>query len=107
MEFKGSWARPWPCFGSSLWMPGSMAARNEGEACEYDARKRLYEEVEPLLFQLFENANHALNRIRNLARASRDGQLESWLAQQGDSYYLRSTLHSFLVPLASIHLIRD
>jgi DNA-binding protein H-NS len=43
---------------------------------EYDARKKLYEAYEPLLFQFNELAENALRRVIALARASRQGKLE-------------------------------
>src|SRR5215469_15350797 len=42
---------------------------------EYEARKRLYEECEPILFQFAELCESALKRIYALARNARDGNL--------------------------------
>jgi hypothetical protein len=72
---------------------------------EFEARKRLYAEAEPLLFQFYENAMSALNRLTNMARSARSGELADWL-ENPDGYYLRSCLHSLLTPLANIHLLR-
>lgn len=70
---------------------------------EYEARKRLYAELYPLVFQLQEAANSACNRVKNLARATRQGHLapgpENWLTIP-DPYYFHSTLHALLAPLA-------
>jgi len=70
---------------------------------EYEARKRLYAELYPLSFQLQEAAHTACNRVKNLARATRQGHLspgpENWLTL-GDPYYFHSTLYNLLVPLA-------
>jgi hypothetical protein len=73
---------------------------------EFEGRKRLYARAAPLLFQFYENALYAINRMRNLARASRSGDLPGWL-DEADTYYLHSTLHSFLAPLASIQILRE
>jgi hypothetical protein len=70
---------------------------------EYEARKRLYAELYPLVFQLHEAAIAACNRVKNLARATRQGHLspgpENWL-DTGDPYYLHSTMYTLLAPLA-------
>ncbi len=82
------------------------AERSARRDYEFESRKRLYAETAPLLFQFYENASYTINRIRNLARASRSGELPAWL-DAPDTYYLHSTLHSFLVPLASIQILRE
>ena len=63
---------------------------------EYEARKRLYQQYEPLLFQLVELAENGLNRIYSLARTARQGNLslapnEGWL-YDARNYYLASTV---------------
>jgi hypothetical protein len=73
---------------------------------EYEARKRLYAETEPVLFQFYESAAYVVNRILNLARASRDGDLTGSDSWWHDPYYLRSTVHGFLAPLAAFHILR-
>lgn len=75
---------------------------------EYEARKRLYVECEPLLFQLVELSNNALRRIRSIARTSRKGDLRpdgGWLS--GDGYYMLSTFYILFVPLVVYKLIQD
>ena len=42
---------------------------------EYEARKRLYQECEPILFQFSELSESALRRIYALARNAREGNL--------------------------------
>jgi len=74
---------------------------------EYDARKRLYQEYEPLLFQFNELADNALRRIIALARESRGGKLEkdiSWLS--GSRYYFDSTIYRLLIPFAIFNLMQ-
>ena len=54
---------------------------------EYEAKKRLYQEYEPLLFQFNELADDALRRIIALAREAKGGNLDvpkTWLAGFGD-----------------------
>lgn len=75
---------------------------------EYDARRRLYEVTEPLLFQLTERAEDLSGRIIGLARSARDGNLEreaGWLSREG--YYMRSTIHRLLAPVAIFQMLQD
>jgi hypothetical protein len=74
---------------------------------EYEARKRLYHECAPLMFQLLEQAEGVLNRVRNLARTASQGNLEpgqTWLSRK---YYRLSTMHRFLEPLATLKLVQN
>lgn len=78
-----------------------LAVRNAKLEYEFDARKRLYQECGPLLFQLSEFAERARGRIIGLARTAADGDLSgegSWLNHNG--YYFESTYYRFLAPLA-------
>ncbi|NWJ40024.1 MAG: hypothetical protein HXX12_03510 [Geothrix sp.] len=76
---------------------------------EYEARKRIYEECEPLLFQATEAAAKARDRIASLARTAAQGRLKpgegSWL--EIDPYYLRSTIYYLLAPMAVFRLLRS
>lgn len=73
---------------------------------EFEARKKLYQEYEPLLFQLIEASEAALYRIRNLARAAHHGNLDEagWLSQF--NYYTKSTLYKLFVPVAIYQIMR-
>jgi hypothetical protein len=74
---------------------------------EYDARKRLYEQFEPLLFQLIEHSDNALFRIRKLANAAKDGNLregDGWLSRPG--YFRSSTIYRLLLPLVVFRLMQ-
>ena len=77
-------------------------------AYEYEARKRLYSQVEPLLFHLHESLEEAHYRVRSLARTSRSGNLRggraSWLG--GDGYYLRSTMYKLVLPVVHFRLMQ-
>jgi hypothetical protein len=68
---------------------------------DYEARKRLYSEVQPLLFQLRELSESAYRWVISLARTARQGQL-SWLSK---GYFLSMTLYRFTAPLAVFRLI--
>lgn len=68
---------------------------------EYEARKRLYSEVQPLLFQLRELSESAYRWVMSLARTARRGQL-SWLSK---GYFLSMTVYRFTAPLAVFRLI--
>lgn len=83
------------------------AERDAMRDYEYEARKRLYHECGPLIFQLLEQAEGVLNRVHNLARAASQGHLEpgqTWLSRR---YYRLSTLHRFLEPLATLKLVQN
>ena len=83
------------------------AERNARLEYEFEARKRLYNECAPLLFELSEEAERALGRIRGLARTAAGGDLEpgprSWLRR---GYYRNSTYYRLLAPLAIGKLLR-
>ncbi len=80
------------------------AAQNARRGYEFEARKRLYGQVEPLLFQLFEAAEGAFHAVASLVRTQRQGDLPAWLA--GDAYYIRSIIHRAFLPLAILRLIQ-
>lgn len=81
--------------------------RNSAEAAkrdyQYEARKRLYQQIEPLLFQLYEALEEAHYRVRSLARSSRGGTL-NWLASDG--YYLKSTAYKIILPAVFFRLLQ-
>jgi hypothetical protein len=74
---------------------------------EYEARKRLYDQVEPVRFHLHEALEEAHYRVRSLARTSRSGNLgtgkENWLGGYG--YYLRSTIYKLFLPVVYFRLL--
>src|SRR6478672_316831 len=74
---------------------------------EYEARKRLYQECEPILFQFSELSESALRRIQALARNARDGNLgpeRYWLST--DHYFIRSTIYRLLAPMAAFKILQ-
>jgi hypothetical protein len=70
----------------------------------YEAKKRLYHECEPLIFEFVEFSQNALDRIRGLARTARHGNLPDWLGE--DNYYLSSTMYYLLAPVVFYKLMR-
>lgn len=70
---------------------------------EYEARKRLYNEVEPILFQVYEALEESHYRVKSLARTARKNNL-AWLENRG--YYLTSTVYKILLPAAHLRLIQ-
>jgi hypothetical protein len=74
---------------------------------EYEAKKRLYQECEPILFQFAELSDSALRRIYALARNAREGNLgpaRYWLST--DHYFMRSTIYRLFAPMASFRLLQ-
>jgi hypothetical protein len=84
------------------------SSRDARRDYEYEARKRLYDQCDPLLFQFFELAEDAGRRVKSLARSCRDGNLRpdgsGWLEKQG--YYFQSTAYHLLAPIAAIRILQ-
>ncbi len=84
------------------------AARDAKRDYQYDARKRLYRECGPILFQLSELSESAFHRITGLAKSAREGNLEpddtSFLRED---YYFLSTLYRILAPSAALKLMQQ
>lgn len=78
---------------------------------EYEARKRLYQECSPLLFQLSEQVSSALGRIQGIAQSTAEGKLEpgadSWFTSERSRYYRLSTEYRLFAPVATCRLLRD
>lgn len=85
-----------------------QAERDARRDYEYEARKRLYEQYEPLLFQLVELSEDALYRVYSLARSARTGHLTEaqggWMS--APDYYLLSTIYKLLAPIVIFKLMR-
>jgi hypothetical protein len=83
------------------------AEQNARRDYEYEARKRLYEECEPILFQFAELSESALRRIYALTRNAKEGNLgpdRYWLAT--DHYFMISTIYRLLAPMAAFKLLQ-
>lgn len=84
--------------------------RKARRAYKYEAKKRLYEELYPILFQITEASESAASRIVNLAKRyndedDRDEFLKA-LKQDGDNYYLKSTIYRIFLPLALYRIMQ-
>jgi hypothetical protein len=73
-------------------------------AYEYEARKHLYAEFYPLLFQLVEACESAYDRIGGLAIAAREQLLKGFLCEDG---YRFQTVYRLLYPLAVFRLCQS
>ena len=85
----------------------NQAEKDARRDYEYEARKRLYHEFEPLLFQFVELAESAQRRIASLARTAREGDLETnrgWLS--GEGYYFIATIYKVISPLVIVRLMQ-
>lgn len=71
---------------------------------EYEARKKLYLEIEPLLFQVHEQVESLLHRIYSLALFSSQGKLGDLLLP--GTYYRLSTPYRLLAPYATFKLVQ-
>jgi hypothetical protein len=81
------------------------ADRDAARDYEYEARKRLYRECEPAIFQLVEEARCALTWIEMLARLARSGTLDFvWLKNKENRL---ATLYRLVTPLAAFKLLRE
>jgi hypothetical protein len=84
------------------------AEKNARRDYEYDARKRLYEQCGPILFELSEVSEAAYYRITGLAQNSRNGYLEPGSSDSHlkDSYYRLSTLYRIFAPSAALRILQ-
>jgi hypothetical protein len=86
----------------------AQAERDARRDYEFDARKRLYADCEPLLFQAIELVEDARSRIVTLARTARNGDIRvdgsGWLASSG--YFYKSTAFMLLAPITSYKILQ-
>lgn len=86
----------------------SKAEQDARRDYEYEAKKRLYQEYEPLAFQLQELSISALSRLKNIARDASLGKLgptDGWLSDMR-SYYLISNVYRILAPFVAFRLMQ-
>jgi hypothetical protein len=89
------------------------AERKAQRDYEYEARKKLYAQIEPLMLQVGFAAENCFDRVANLALITGKGYLEpgprSWLTPniEGHRYYLDSTLYRVLLPLGFFEIVRS
>ncbi len=76
---------------------------------ELEGRKRLYDQYEPLRFQLMEAALHAGWRVQSLARSARRGDIRpdggGWLEDK-TGYYLAVTIYELALPSVLYRILR-
>jgi hypothetical protein len=88
---------------SSFKFTDEQEARKAELEYRYEARKKMYERFEPLLFQLFQHAEYALDRIKNLTKPEVWEELQTTQdgpESMGNTYYeLTSTLYGLFAPL--------
>lgn len=77
---------------------------------EWDARRRLFEEVEPVMFLTGEVMEMTFARVANMAQAAAGGRLgpgdASWL-RGPDNYYLLTSVFRVLRPLACLRMMTE
>src|SRR5918911_1647153 len=83
-------------------LANKAAERDARRDYEYEAKKRLYHEIEPYLFLFSELSESALSRIFRLALVAKEG--EGWLSAPG--YFINSTIYRLIAPLAAFKLIQ-
>ena len=87
-------------------------SRNAQRDYEYEARKRLYSELQPVLFQLADRAERALARIEtSIVNGARSGVVR-WPGRLGtgwrnDPSHMISTVWELIVPLAYYRIIQQ
>jgi hypothetical protein len=74
---------------------------------EYEARKRLYQELEPLIFLHVEDSENAYNHIIELANMARLGTLSVNITDKKENnYYLKATIYKLIRPMAVFRLMQ-
>jgi hypothetical protein len=83
-------------------------ARSERDAqrdYEYEARKRLYAELQPLMFQLVERCNRSFERIQAVASWAREDKMDRFDKMwEDDPYPMISTVWDLISPLVLVRL---
>ncbi len=101
------------CSLGSVWYASTIdRAQKDRDALRtyrFEARKRLYEQCEPVLFQLAEAAELARGRIYGLARTCSHGDLKvdgtGWLEKPGGYFHL-STMYRLFAPISVFRMLR-
>jgi len=86
------------------------AEQDSRRSYEYEARKRLYTECEPILFQIIELSNNAFKLIKWLANETKKGKFVSSQENRlfiGNTYMMKSTIYRFLAPLAAFRILQS
>ena len=84
-------------------------AASSRRSYEFEGLRRLYEQVEPVRFQLMEAALGAGWRVQSLARSARIGDIRpdgtGWMADPR-SYYMAITIHDLMLPAVLYRILR-
>jgi hypothetical protein len=86
------------------------AEQDSRRSYEYEARKRLYTECEPILFQIIQFSDNAFKLIKWLANETRKGNFASRQENRlfiGNTYMMKSTIYRFLAPLAAFRILQS
>ena len=92
-------------------MEEAKAEQDARRDYEYEARKRIYHELEPLIFMHVEDSDRAYNHIKELANMARLGTLSANLTFSADltedNYYLKATIYKLIRPMAVFRLMQQ
>lgn len=95
----------------SYFYNNKQAEQNSRRSYEYDARKRLYTECEPIIFQIIELSDWALKLIEWLAEETSKGTFDHSDPKKnyfiGNKYMMRSTIYRLLSPLAAFRILQS
>jgi hypothetical protein len=91
------------------WWSGRNEARKAQRDYEYDAKKKLLTEVQPILFELSERCDEAFWRIYGIAESEAQGRLDEACPKPRfrpeSGYYLPSTIHRLVTPLVQFRML--
>jgi hypothetical protein len=91
------------------WWTGRNEARKAQRDYEYDAKKKLLTEVQPMLFELSERCDEAFWRIYGIAESEAQGRLDKPCQKRRfrleSGYYLPSTIHRLVSPLVLFRML--
>lgn len=80
-------------------------------AYEFEARKRLYAECQPILFQMADAASSLWGRLSQMATRASEGRLDpgqgSWMSPKYDPYYAQNTIYRIFRLLALGRLLKS
>ena len=80
--------------------------RDARQDYEYDAKKRIYQKFEPLLFQFNELGENTLKRVKAFAREARNNYLDEWLSDTS-GYYFKNSVYRIFAPLSVFKLMQE
>jgi hypothetical protein len=85
----------------------NQSQRDAKRDYEYEAKKRLYQDYEPLYFQYLELGDIASSRIEGIAKTTKEGHLNNLAWVKFESYFLYSTIYKLIAPLAIFKLVQE